>query len=145
MTLREVIDRLDEFADDDTIYAESIHPTARAVVATEPEDGSIPCGAAGLAYLLEVAAARDAIEVWKTWATRPASDAERQARSRDVLPAERCVVTDRVPASGDIPERWRTREPCSDIFPVRLGYIRSNQRARSVIGSCGPPRPSIHG
>ena len=67
MTLREAIDRLDEFADAETIYAESMHPTARAVVSTEPQEGSVPCVATGLAYLLEVSAARDAIEVWRTW------------------------------------------------------------------------------
>ena len=48
MTLREAIARLDEFADDDTIYAESTSPTARAVVAAEPGDGSVPPAAAGL-------------------------------------------------------------------------------------------------
>ena len=67
MTLRQVIDRLEEFADDGTIYAASTSPTARAVVATELEDGSVPPVAAGLAYLLEVAAAREAIQVWADW------------------------------------------------------------------------------
>jgi hypothetical protein len=41
VTLREAIARLDEFADEDTIYAESTSPTARAVVAAEPGDGSV--------------------------------------------------------------------------------------------------------
>jgi len=47
--------------------AESASPTARAVVATEPGDGSVPPTAAGLTYLLEVDAAREAIEVWRAW------------------------------------------------------------------------------
>lgn len=64
MTLREVIARLDEFGDDETIYAESANGSAEAVVAVEPEDGG---AAADLPYLLEVAAAREAIEVWKAW------------------------------------------------------------------------------
>jgi len=67
VTLHDIIDRLDEFADDETIYAESMRPMARAVVAAEPEDGSVPPIAAGLSYLLEVGAAREAIEVWGTW------------------------------------------------------------------------------
>ena len=67
MILREVIDRLDEFDDDETIYAASAGATARAVVAAEPEDGSVPPVAAGLTYLLEVTAAREAIEVWANW------------------------------------------------------------------------------
>jgi len=67
VTLREAIARLDEFADEDTIYAESTSPTARAVVAAEPGDGSVPLAAAGLTYLLEVNAAREAIDVWRAW------------------------------------------------------------------------------
>ena len=67
VTLREVVARLDEFEDNDTIYAESPSPTARAVVASEPGDGSVPPSAAGLTYLLEVDAAREAIDVWRAW------------------------------------------------------------------------------
>ena len=36
VTLREVIARLDEFADDETIYAASTMPTVPVVVAAEP-------------------------------------------------------------------------------------------------------------
>jgi len=60
VTLREVVARLEEFADEETIYAESASPTARPVVAAEPRDGSVPSSAAGLTYLLEVDAAREA-------------------------------------------------------------------------------------
>jgi len=61
VTLREVIGRLNQFADDQTIYAESAAPTAEAIVASEPEQ------AAPLPYLLEIALAREAIEVWEAW------------------------------------------------------------------------------
>jgi hypothetical protein len=67
VTLRDVIARLDEFADDGTIYAESATATARAVVAAEPGDASVPPAAAGLNYVLEIATAREAIDVWRTW------------------------------------------------------------------------------
>ena len=67
MTLRYVVARLDQFADEETIYADSANPAARAVVAAEPEDGSVPPTAVGLTYLLEVAAAREAIDVWRAW------------------------------------------------------------------------------
>ena len=67
VTLREVIASLDEFSDDETIYAEAPSPAARAVVAAEPESGATPDAASGLAYLLEVALAREAIDVWRRW------------------------------------------------------------------------------
>jgi hypothetical protein len=67
VTLREVIAQLADFASDETIYADSATPTARALVAVEPEDGSVPAVAAGLQYLLEFAAARGTIEVWQRW------------------------------------------------------------------------------
>ena len=67
MTLRDVVARLDEFEDDETIFAESATPTARAVVAVEAADGSSLSSAVGLRYLLEVPLAREAIEVWRAW------------------------------------------------------------------------------
>ena len=63
MTLRDVIACLDEFGDDETIYAESTEPNARALVAPE----SVGDPDAGLRYLLEVSLAREAIDVWQTW------------------------------------------------------------------------------
>src|SRR5512133_3609020 len=66
-TLRDVIARLDEFEDAETIFVESATPTARAVVVAEAADGSPPSAAVGLRYLLEVALAREAIEVWRAW------------------------------------------------------------------------------
>jgi hypothetical protein len=38
VTLREVVARLEEFADEEPIYAESASPTARAVVGEAPGD-----------------------------------------------------------------------------------------------------------
>lgn len=67
MTLREVIARLDEFSDEETIYAESATPTARAVVAAEPVGRDGPPAVSGLSYLLEVALAREALDVWRRW------------------------------------------------------------------------------
>ena len=67
LTLRDVIARLDDFTDDETIYAESPAASAQAVVAPEPENASGAAAVAGLPYLLEVATAREAIEVWRAW------------------------------------------------------------------------------
>jgi hypothetical protein len=67
MTLRDVVARLDEFEDDETIFAESATPTARATVPVEAVDGSPLSSAVGLRYLLEVRLAREAIEVWQAW------------------------------------------------------------------------------
>ena len=67
MTLRDVIANLEGFSAGDTIYAESSSPAARALVASEPDDGEVPAAAAGLAYFLEVALAREAIDVWSRW------------------------------------------------------------------------------
>jgi len=67
VTLRDVIAHLEGFSADDTIYAESPNPAARAVVANEPDDGEVPPAAAGLNYFLEVALAREAIDVWGRW------------------------------------------------------------------------------
>jgi hypothetical protein len=77
VTLRDVIARLDEFSDDDTIYFEEAAPDARAVVAAEPDDGSAPDG---LSYLIEVDLAREAIDVWCEWRPgRTPSSADRVA------------------------------------------------------------------
>ena len=49
------------------LAATLVRPMARAIVAAEPEDGSVPPVAAGLTYLVEVGAAKEAIEVWRMW------------------------------------------------------------------------------
>jgi hypothetical protein len=67
MTLRDAFARLDDFEDDETIFAASATPAARAVVAAAAADGSPPSSAEGLRYLLEVSLAREAIEVWRAW------------------------------------------------------------------------------
>jgi hypothetical protein len=56
--------------DDDTIYAAQEPEwtaTSRAVVARNPADGSVPRGADGFRYLLEVYLAREVIDVWREW------------------------------------------------------------------------------
>jgi hypothetical protein len=64
MTLAEVVERLDRLDADATIYAaRPLSADARAVVAFEPEDGSIPPEAAGLEYFLEVDVALEAATV----------------------------------------------------------------------------------
>jgi hypothetical protein len=64
MTLAEVVERLDRLDADATIYAaRPWSADARAVVAFEPEDGSIPSEAAGLEYFLEVDVALEAATV----------------------------------------------------------------------------------
>jgi len=53
VTLEEVVARLDEFSGEHTVYAEAPKPGARAVVTSDD-------GETDLAYLLEVALAREA-------------------------------------------------------------------------------------
>ena len=64
MTLAEVIEQLEALDADATIYAaRPWSADARAVVAVEPEDGSMPQEAAGLDYFLEVDLAHEAATV----------------------------------------------------------------------------------
>jgi|tagenome__1003787_1003787.scaffolds.fasta_scaffold20539343_2 hypothetical protein len=70
MTLRQLIEQLDELDDALLLYAEGgVHagPDSTAVAACEPEDGSVPPGAEGMAYVLEVDGARDVVRVWQEW------------------------------------------------------------------------------
>jgi hypothetical protein len=61
VTLGEAIEQLETLDADATIYAAKPWSVdARAVVAVEPEDGSVPEEAAGLEDLLEVAVAMEA-------------------------------------------------------------------------------------
>lgn len=63
--LSELIGRLDEFADEDTIYAsEPWGAHSNVVVAREPASGGLPTEAAkvGMSYFLEVSIARKFIE-----------------------------------------------------------------------------------
>jgi hypothetical protein len=64
-TLRDVVKRLDELDDDGVIYTDGSSPAARAAVVA---DGTRKeTDAAGLRYFLEVALAKDAVEVWSEW------------------------------------------------------------------------------
>jgi len=67
LRLRQLIADLDRLPDDHTIYAADASPTAVAVAAPEPEGGGPPPEAAGLAYFLEVALAKESIRVWSAW------------------------------------------------------------------------------
>ena len=79
MTLAELIERLDKFDNDCTIYAEkkpSWTAASRAVVCAESdeEEANAPDG---LIYLLEVDIAKEAIEVWTRWSGRKPSIEEK--------------------------------------------------------------------
>jgi hypothetical protein len=65
MKLKEVVARLDEFAPEETIYAEDAGGDARAEVGPDDARTDLP-------YLLEVALAQEAIDVWREW--RPRSE-----------------------------------------------------------------------
>jgi hypothetical protein len=66
MTLLEIIERLDSFDSSLTIYADPgadpTKPTSTAVLAYEPEDGSIPEEAQAMTYFLEVYLAKEIVE-----------------------------------------------------------------------------------
>jgi hypothetical protein len=67
VTLAEFVERLDALDAEGTIYAEKPwRPDSRAVIAIEPEDGSLPVAADGLDYFLEVALALEAANVGNT-------------------------------------------------------------------------------
>jgi hypothetical protein len=64
-TLRELVKRLDDLDDDDVIYTDGSSPAARAAVVTDAARKETD--AAGLRYFLEVALAKDAVQVWSEW------------------------------------------------------------------------------
>ena len=75
-SLLEIINRLDEYFDDDpfhplAIFAEDgvdSKPTARAIVCPEDEAGTLVCpNDHNLSYVLGVGLAIEAIEVWSNW------------------------------------------------------------------------------
>jgi hypothetical protein len=70
MTLGTLIERLDDLDGEHTIYAvrgPDRDASSPAVAALEPDDGSLPAGAEGMAYVLEVADAREVLDVWSQW------------------------------------------------------------------------------
>ncbi len=73
-TLRDVVRALDELDDEATIYTDGSSPAARAAVVADASDGAAE--AAGLRYFLEVALAKDAVQVWREWrgSARPTLD-----------------------------------------------------------------------
>ena len=64
-TLRDVVTALDAHDDDAVIYTDGTSPAARAAVVDEASTGDAKD--AGLRYFLEVALAKDAVEVWSAW------------------------------------------------------------------------------
>jgi hypothetical protein len=70
MILAELLDDLDTLGDDLTIYAEADpdwDASSLAIASQEPENGSLPAVAAGMKYFLEVAIAKDVLQVWREW------------------------------------------------------------------------------
>lgn len=69
-SLRDVAEQLDELDPELTIYAYE-QPVAElgtpAVVALEPEDGSVPAEADGRVYYLKVSQAQEVVQVWRRW------------------------------------------------------------------------------
>jgi hypothetical protein len=73
-TLRDLVAVLDELDEDGVIYTDGPSPAAQAIVVRE--DDAAQAKAAGLRYFLEVALARDAVDVWIAWrnGAEPSSD-----------------------------------------------------------------------
>lgn len=70
MTFREAVARLDDLDPHLTIYAENgadADATSEAVIALDPEDGSVPAEADGMKYVLEVIEAQEVTQVWQEW------------------------------------------------------------------------------
>jgi hypothetical protein len=64
-TLRDVVGALDELDEEAVIHTDGTSPAARAVVL--PAGDAAEAKADGLRYFLEVALARDAVDVWSAW------------------------------------------------------------------------------
>lgn len=70
ITLESLVASLENLDDSLTIY---IAPDAKwnamsqVIVFEEPEDGSLPSGAKGMKYFLEVYIAKEVLTVWQTW------------------------------------------------------------------------------
>lgn len=73
MNLYQVLSSLADFDDEETIYAKEPWSLAsEAIVAVEPEDGSLPGDAQtkGLSYFVEIFVAKEFLEAGlKTWTT----------------------------------------------------------------------------
>jgi hypothetical protein len=83
MKLHDVISRIDELDEDDTIF---LRPPwtedSPAMVAFESDDGGLPAEAEehGLGYFVEVAIAREILEDWEATRPTPPTVSERCAR-----------------------------------------------------------------
>jgi hypothetical protein len=80
MTLRELLEKLDDLNDNSTIYAET-NPNwsdnSHTVVCLQSENGEVIDAPKDLSYFLEVDIAKDVIEVWTKWNCRKPSTAEK--------------------------------------------------------------------
>ncbi len=80
MTLAELLEKIDDFDDCLTIYAErklEWSGNSRAVVCLQSEDGQVNNKALDLSYFLEVNIAKEVIEVWSEWSGRKPSVEEK--------------------------------------------------------------------
>jgi hypothetical protein len=83
MTLHDMISRIDELDEDDTIF---LRPPwtedSAAMVGFESDDGGLPVEVEehGLGYFVEVAIARDVLEDWEATCSTPPTVSERCAR-----------------------------------------------------------------
>lgn len=63
LKLRDVVEHIDEFDDELTIYATpEWTPDSAVVVAREPDEGGVPPIAAGMRYFLEIFVAKEALD-----------------------------------------------------------------------------------
>ena len=80
MTLADIIEKLNDFDDNLTIYAER-NPqwsgASNAVVCLENENGEVIDAPPSLSYLLEVDIAKEVMEVWIDWHKRKPSTEEK--------------------------------------------------------------------
>lgn len=70
MNLREIVEQLDTFQEEETIYiaqSDPVHANTEAAVGFEDDYGSPPACASGMRYLLEVRLAQDVVRVWSEW------------------------------------------------------------------------------
>lgn len=83
MKLSEIINQLNNFDGDDTIYVKQPWtPESEAVVATEPDNGGLPNEAAkiGAEYFLEIFLAQEFLEGWLSNLGEEPSDKEQYLR-----------------------------------------------------------------
>ncbi len=68
MSLRELVDSLNQLDPEFTIYAKrDWSENSPAIACLAPDDSTLPAAAADMDYLLEVYLAQEVVEVWKQW------------------------------------------------------------------------------